>query len=235
MKKLLVFCLMICLLLSGCGATTNQAATTMDPDDTDPTVSADEIFGPLPLTEIGEFSDLPGGMMTLADLKSIETMRIEAVDQYGFKYIYAWEYSFALGQFTFYFAEEIYDEQTIYVKKGEDMACYLTAYNDPVFYQDPYADEVGYADELSAFGDTIELFVLYGAPQPNISYKRIEDANAPTGEAYAYEIYTGMQHTGYLLVDKATGLAVAQTDLEKCPVYQVTKIDMQDAGIPDYK
>lgn len=237
MKKLLVFCLMLCLLLAGCGAATTEstAVATPDPADTDPTTASEVILGPLPLTEIGEFSDAPGGIMTLDDLRMIEAMRIEAIDPYGYQYIYAWEYSFALDCFTFYYAEEIYDEQTIYVQKGEDTVGYVSAFNDPVFYPDPYADQLGYTAELDGFKYTIEYFVHFSVPQENVRYKRVEDTTMPTGDAYVYEIYTGTEHTGYVLIDKATGLAIAHTDSENNISYQITKIDMENAGIPEYK
>ena len=244
MKKLLILCLMACLLLVGCNPAADLSAestlpgdataTPADPDDTEPT-SPEEIHGPLPLPEIGEFSDVPGGILTLDDLKDIELMRIEAVDEYGFKYIYAWEYVFALDRFTMYFAEEVYDEQTIYVEKSGEADCYITSFNDTVFYPDPHADQLSYADDLGFFTNAVELFVRYSVAQENIRYKRIEDEQTPLGEAYAYEIYTGEEHTGYLLIDKATGLTISQTDCEKQPNYQVTKIDMLDSGIPDYK
>ena len=237
MKKLLAFCLLICLLFTGCGAATTNTATepTPDPADTDPTSASEPVLGPLPLTEIGEFSDVPGGIITLDDLRMIEFMRIEAVDPSGFQYIYAWEYSFALDSFTFYYAEEAYDEQTVCVKKGEDMVSYISTFNGTVFYQDLYADDLGHAAELDAFTYTIEYFVHFCIPQENVRYKRIEDTTLPTGEAYVYEIHTGSEHTGYVLIDKLTGFAVAHTDTEDNISYQITKIDMENAGIPDYK
>lgn len=246
-KILLALSLTIALLLAGCGTdfqpnnTGRQPApsgtpTTVptEPEDTEPT-SPEETHGPLPLTEIGEFSDVPGGIITLDDLKDIEIMRLEVVDEYGFNYIYAWEYSFALDRFTMYLAEEVYDEQTIYVEKSENIDCYISAYVDTEFYLDPSADQIGYSDDLNYFTDCVELFISYSIPKENTRYKRIEDSNTLTGEAYTYEIYTGDVHTGYLLIDKATGLAVTQTDTEERANYQITKIDPQDAGIPQYK
>lgn len=242
-KKLLLFCLLLCLLLSGCGQTvapqptitpTQPTTIPTDPEENGP-VPPEEFHGPLPLVEIGEFSDVPGGIITLDDLKDIELMRLEVVDEYGFKYIYAWEYSFALGRFIMYFAEEVYDEQTIYVEKGENIDCYISTYADTEFYLDPSADQIGYSDDLGYFTDCVNLFVSYSTPKENTRYKRIEDQDTLTGEAYAYEIYTGDVHTGYLLIDKATGLAVTQTNTEKKANYQIGRIDTENAGIPQYK
>ena len=243
--RLLALGLLLCLLFTGCaGNTIEQPAVTTaptttpttpyDPEENGP-VDSEEIHGPLPLLEIGEFSDVPGGIITLDDLRDIEAIRLEAVDEYGYKYIYAWEYVFALDRFTMYLAEEVYDEQTIYVEKGDSISCYISTYSDTTFYLDPTADQYGYADDLGYFTDFVEFFVNYSVPQENIRYKRIEDQDTLTGEAYAYEIYTGDQHTGYLLIDKATGLAVTQTNTEKKANYQITKIDTQNAGIPKYK
>lgn len=243
MKKLLIFCLMIALLLTGCGIASDGQPTTStapnttnaEPDEPEASTKEEELRGPTPLLPVGEFSDIPGGMSTLADVKDIELMRLEIVDEYGYKYIYAWEYMFALDRFTMYFAEEVYDEQTIYVEKGDNVDCYLSTFSDNAFYIDPFADQIGYSDDMAAFADMIELFVDYSVPRENTRYKRIQDQDTLTGEAYAYEIYTGDVHTGYLLIDKATGLAVTQTDTAKKANYQITKIDTQDAGIPKYK
>ena len=243
MKKLLILCLALCLFLTGCGNAAAPQSTTSpvtdtagaNPDEPEATTGPEEILGPTPLLPVGEFSDVPGGMMTADDLKYIEIMRIEAVDEYGLQYIYAWEYSFALGRFTTYVAEEVYDEQTIYVEKNDNFDCYVSTFKNNEFFIDPYADQIGYNDDLAAFADMIEFFVCYSVPVENTRYKRIEDQDTLTGEAYAYEVYVGDEHTGYLLVDKATGLAVTYTDREKKAYYQVTKIDTQDAGIPNYK
>lgn len=239
-KMLLILCLVAVLLLGACGKQTNTPDTTLpvqttEPDEPEAPTEEEVLRGPTPLLPVGEFSDVPGGIITSTDLKDIELMRIEVVDEYGYKYIYAWEYLFALDRFTMYFAEEVYDEQTIYVEKDDNVDCYLSTFSDTTFYIDPFADQIGYSDDMAAFADIIELFVNYSVPRENTRYKRIQDQDTLTGEAYAYEIYTGDAHTGYLLIDKATGLAVTQTDTAKKANYQITKIDMQDAGIPKYK
>jgi len=250
-KKLMALGLAIVLLLTGCSITPEQphtakptehqsSAPTTDPSDagSDEPASSDqpdEPLGPTPLVAVGEFSDVPGGMMTLGDLKQIEVMRLEITDYTGFKYVYAWEYVFATGRFTTYLADELYDEQTIYTAKGEDVACYVTSYIDSTFYLDPYADLDGYYGDLEVFGDTIEIFVSYSVPEEGIRYKRLEDVVVSTGEAYAYEIYEDDKHIGNLLVDKATGLAVCLTTQESTVDYLITKIDLENAGIPQYK
>lgn len=250
MKKLLALGLAMMLLLAGCSSAKQPPATkptgqqsstpttppsNTEPDEPAPSDQPDEPLGPTPLVAVGEFSDVPGGMMTLGDLKQIEVMRLEITDYTGFKYVYAWEYVFATGRFTTYLADELYDEQTIYTAKGEDVACYTTSYIDSTFYLDPYADLEGYYGDLEVFGDTVEIFVSYSVPEEGIRYKRLDDVVVSTGEAYAYEIYEDDQPIGNLLVDKATGLAVCLTTQTSTVDYLITKIDLENAGIPQYK
>jgi hypothetical protein len=233
---------LICLLLSGCGAADPQptiaatipTTTPYDPEENGPT-PAPETHGPLPLVEIGEFCDVPGGIITLDDLKDIEVLQIDVIDDLGFMNTYAWEYSFALGRFIFYISEEGNNDAILYVKKGDNIDSYEGSYGDTLLYQNPYADQIGYDDDLSFLGSVAEILVSYSVPKENTRYKRVEDMNAPTGEAYVYEIYTGDQHTGYLLIDKATGLAVSQTDSNKVANYKVIKLSTKDIAFPEYK
>ena len=165
----------------------------------------------------------------------IETMRLEITDHNGFHYVYAWEYVFATDTFTMYLADEMLDEQTIYVVKDEIVSCYQSTYTDTTFYNDPYAEQyIYYADQLS-FAEVIELFVSYSVPLEGIRYKRTEDVTLDTGDAYSYEIYRGDAFLGYLLVDKASGLMVCLTNEETKVDYLITKIDPENAGIPKYK
>ena len=242
MKKLLSLCLVCCLFLTGCGAKNEQIYSTtplpsvpvVDPEENGPTSPA-EVHGPLLVPEIGTFSSVPGGILTLDDLKDIEALQIDVIDDLGFMNTYAWEYIFALDRFTFYISEEGNNDAILYIKKGDNMDCYEGSHGDTLLDQNPYADQIGYDDDLSFLGSVAEILVSYSVPKENTRYKRVEDMNAPTGEAYVYEIYTGDQHTGYLLIDKVTGLAVSQTDCNKVANYKVIKLSTKDIDFPEYK
>lgn len=259
MKKYLAFLLALVIsvgLLTACGTTTDnkvvntttptaEATTvpTVTPDSeatTEPTINEDDgptsppMPEPLPEAQVGDVLEVPDAAGYPEWLREYDEYRFELLDALGIQYIYARRYDFATGVAEAYLLDDYQNEEAIwrayqgiyeqYTRDTDEDPFILNAYWDPSFYD----ADMAYID------NEIFFFLQYATPVEGTHYVKMDDVEAPTGPACAYEIYENNVLTGYLWIDKATGIMVRKMDADKRPQLQVTCINLEDAGIPEY-
>ena len=239
--RLTAFCLLICLLFSGCGATVTQqpnslpatvTTTPADPEDESPT--SPPLPEAHPEAQVGAILDIPDAAGYPQWLDEYEQYRLEITDSMGFQYIYAYRYSFATNETEHYELDGYQEEETVWYAHGDRINQYISDGGAP-FVCNTYWEAIDYDEDIEYFNSIVGIFLDLTVPVEGTHYVKLDDVEAPTGPACAYEIYEGGSLTGYLWIDKATGIMVLKTDADKNIELQITAMSMENANIPEYK
>lgn len=240
-KRLLAICLLICLLLCGCektaaeptaAPTTAPTTTPYDPEDNGPT--SPPLPEPHPEAAIGAVLDIPDAAGYPEWLTQYEQYRLEVTDYMGFEYVYAYRYSFATNETEHYEWDGYQEEETVWYAHGDQINQYVSDGGSP-FVHNTNWDANDYAEDIAYFDNNVNIFLSFTAPVEGVHYVKLKDVDAPTGPACAYEIYENNELTGYLWIDKATGIMVRKMDTQINNLLQVTALSMEKADIPTYK
>ena len=241
--RLLAIGLLICLLLSGCGqaaaslpattAPTTSPTTPYDPEDDGPTTPP--LPDPLPEAQVGDVLQIPDAAGYMEWLEEYDEYRLEITDSLGFQYVYARRYNFATNTVEHYEFDGYQEEETIWYAHGDDIRQYVRENDTTPFVHNTYWEAIDYEEDRMYFDDIVKTFLSLTTPVEGVHYVKLEDGEALTGPACAYEVYENGTLSGYIGIDKATGIMVLKTDANKNILLQVTYLSVENANIPDYK
>ena len=243
MKRwLAILTALLCLLLVACGdnldnsnttaPTGSTAATEEDDQPQDPPSNYVEPSSP---ANVGDVLETPDVAATFEEITDYEIFRVEVQDIYDFHYIYAWEYSFATDTTVMYIYDEYQNEEIVNVVKRDVVTRYSRLIGEETFLLNTNTDEFTWLDDEQIFSGIVDALTQYSLPIEGLQYKKLEDVEATAGDACAYEVLEDGTLSGYIYIDKATGVMSAWLDETQKVTSFITAISTEDAGIPKYK
>ena len=243
-------------LLTACGNTadSNTETITTTPSEatagtdntldsnatTAPTINEDDgpttppLPEPLPEAQVGDVLQVPDAAGYPEWLGEYDEYRFEFLDALGIQYIYARRHDFATGVTETYMVDDYNNDECIWRAYRGTYEQYTRSTDEDPFMVNGYWDSTSYETDMTYVDNEIFFFLQYAKPIDNTHYVKMGDVEAPTGTACAYEIYENNVLTGYLWIDKATGIMVCKIDTNNKIQLQITYMSLEDAGIPEY-
>ena len=240
MKKHLLWISVAALcFLAACGSQTSTPESTQTTLITAPTEEVTPTR-PEPIVSttpagVGEILEVPDAAISLDEIAAYEVFRVEILDSYADRFIYAWEYSFATDTAVIYIYDEYEGEEIVNVVKRDKATRYFRLIGDKEFILDKEANDDDWMEDKDGINYIFKTLTQFSVPTEGVTYKKLEDVKAVAGDACAYEVWDNGVLTGYVHIDKATGIMSAWLDENGKALTDITNISTESADIPKYK